>query len=274
LNFLEKLKMSELREVYPCDRMVVENISPDGSDNGFAIAICVFTKKTLVGAHMNGIPCATCNNDEFINGKMYPFLRIYLCNSCQAPICWKCIQNCQRFPILIEKMCQYCAQKAYPCDEYLVKNGHEDKYHQLVLANRACSIYLQRLRNRINLRNPKFDYSKLIWAKQVNQNWRKLLELEHLFAHQHPEQIRILVTGMSPLPRRIAYRLQQEHFWGFYPQLRVKSLTFVMTKFLMRPSKHCLMTWFFCVVIERRVRAGCANHFANLLGEVDFMKAH
>ena len=102
----------------------------------------------------------------------------------------------------------------------------------------------------------QFAKSKFIWAKQVNQNWRKLLELEH----QHPEQIRILVTGMSHLPRRIAYRLQQV--------LLIASDKISHTTF--QALSNDLV---FCIVIRKRVRAGCANHFANLFGEVNFMKA-
>ena len=271
MNFLEELKMRKPHEVYPYDLQVVERFSPnpDEENGDVAIAYCVFIRKKLVGARMNGIPCATCKNDDFIH-RMFP--KIFLCKSCQAPICSECIQNCERFQILIaKKMCQYCAQKAYPCAMFLLKNRHDAMYHQLFFANSACSIHLQRFRNRINLRNPNFDYSKLIWAKQVNQNWKNLLELEQLFCYQHPEQIRILIAGMSPFPQRRAHRLQQEHFGGFYPQLRVKTLTQSMAKFLIRPSKHCRSTWFFCVVIRKRIQAGCANYFANRLGEVDFM---
>ena len=240
------------------------------------IISCDFKRKELVRASKEGFPCATCSNETFIPKKIHHHheIPLFLCNSCHAPMCFSCFVDSQKFAKLRkEKLCQYCAQKAHPCHRLDFNDGNEKEYEKVFQANVACYYHLMQFRKRINLRNPKFDYSKLIWAKQVNQNWRKLLELEQLFAHQHPEQIRILVTGMSPLPQRIAYRLPQEYFWGFYPQLRVKSLTFSMTKFIMRPSKHCLKTWFFCVVIERRVRAGCANHFANLLGEVDFMKA-
>ena len=92
--------MSNSKEVYPYDLQVVERFSPDEENGDVAIAYCVFNRKKLVGARMNGIPCATCKNDDFINW-MFPM--IFLCKSCQAPICSECIQNCERFQILIAK---------------------------------------------------------------------------------------------------------------------------------------------------------------------------
>lgn len=94
-------------------------------------------------------------------------------------MCFSCFANFQKFAILQkEKLCQYCSEKAHPCHRLVVKDGNEDQYEKVCQGNIACYYHLMQFRKRINLRNQNFDYSKLIRAKQVNQNWRKLLELE------------------------------------------------------------------------------------------------
>lgn len=262
--------MSEPKEKY--------NLEGDG--NPCLRAPIVFTRKTLVGALMNGFPCAICPRETFITGDIYPGLKLFLCGSCDAPMCFACFDNCQRIAEVSSTiLCQYCAKTVLPCSEVYINDPYRGINNMVYRAHVACNLYLRRFQNRINLRNPNFDYSKLIWAKKVNENWRKLLELEQLFAHQHPAQIRILVAGLSPLSLskksvfwQRAHRLSQEYFWGFYPELRVKSLLQSMVRFLIRPSKHCRATWSFCFLLQKRVQAGCANHFANRLGVVEFMK--
>ena len=225
------------------------------------------TRKNLVGALMHGFPCAICPRETFITGDIYPGMKLFLCGSCDAPMCFACFDNCQRIAEVSSTiLCQYCAKNVLPCSEVYINDPYRGINNMVFRAHVACNLHLRRFQIRINLRNPNFDYSKLIWAKKVNENWRMLLDLEQLFCHQHPEQIRILVSG------RRAHRLRQEVFWGFYPELRVKSLLQSMVRFLIRPSKHCRATSSFCFLLQKRVQAGCTNHFANRLGVVEFMK--
>lgn len=89
----------------------------------------------ICGVFMAGFPCATCFYKTFIKGKIDPWLQLFLCNSCHAPMCFSCFADFQKFAILQkENLCQYCAHRLD------FNNGNKKEYKKVFQSNILVAI--------------------------------------------------------------------------------------------------------------------------------------